>query len=323
MPKRHYKYNPDTLSYDEVRVSLGRKIFRGALLLAPSVVLGLVLAFVFTRRIDSPKEKELQSELTRVKAEMKRMNADIDFANTVLNDIELRDEEMYRLALHAKSFPEELRRMGAGGSNKYKYLEDLSNAELLKSTSSKIDKLERRLHAQNLSFEELIKIARNKEKLLASIPAIQPVRNTQLKRAVSGFGFRIDPVYRTRRMHTGIDFTADRGTEVYATGDGVVEVVESKRWGYGKSIVINHGFGYKTRYAHLSAFKVKQGQKIKRGELIGLIGSTGKSTGPHLHYEVEKDGKKVNPIAFCHSDLSPDQYELLLEMSENSNKSMD
>jgi murein DD-endopeptidase MepM/ murein hydrolase activator NlpD len=186
-----------------------------------------------------------------------------------------------------------------------------------------LDNLQKRLNAQSMSFRELLELAKGKEKLLACVPAIQPVRNSDLKRRISGFGFRIDPIYKTRRKHTGMDFTADKGTEVYATGDGVVELVETKRWGYGKSIVINHGFGYKTLYAHLSAFNIRQGQKVKRGELIGLIGSTGKSTGPHLHYEVIKNGIKVNPIGYYHSDLSPDQYETLLEMSENSYQSLD
>ena len=225
--------------------------------------------------------------------------------------------------LHAKEFPEELRLMGAGGSDKYAHLSDLPNSKLLISTSAELDKLERRLHAQSLSFTELLKLAKNKEKMLRCIPAIQPVRNTELKRGISGFGYRIDPHYKTRRMHTGVDFTADKGTDIYVTGDGVVEEIENKRWGYGKSIVVNHGFGYKTRYAHLSAFKVKKGQKVKRGELIGLIGSTGKSTGPHLHYEVIRNGEKVNPIGYFHSDLTPEQYEQMLEMSENSHQAFD
>jgi murein DD-endopeptidase MepM/ murein hydrolase activator NlpD len=323
MAKQQFKYNPKTLSYEEVKVSTGRKIFRIMLWLAPNIVVGLLLAFIFTRQIHSPKEQAMQAELDRMEKEVARMNEDMDLVNEVLDDIEKRDEDMYRLALHAKEFPEELRSMGTGGSDKYAYLADLPNSELLQSTSTKMDKLEKRLHAQSLSFKELLDLAKNKEKMLSCIPAIQPVRNTELKRAVSGFGYRIDPVYRTRHMHTGIDFTADKGTEVYATGDGVVEEIENKRWGYGKSIIINHGYGYKTRYAHLSAFKVRKGQKIKRGELIGLIGSTGKSTGPHLHYEVVKNGKKVNPIGYFHSDLTPEQYEQLLEMSENSYKSLD
>lgn len=323
MAKQHFKYNPKTLSYEEVKVSFGRKVFRVVLWLAPNVLVAVVFAFFFTRQIDSPQEQELKDKLARTEAELERINSALDDFSAALDEVQGRDEDLYRAALHAKEFPEELRMMGAGGSDRYAYLKDLPNSDLLISTSTKLDKLERRLHAQSLSFRELIDLAKQKEKMLSNIPAIQPVRNSDLKRGIGGFGYRVDPIYRTRMMHTGLDFTADKGTEVYATGDGVVEKVESKRWGYGKCIIINHGFGYKTLYAHLSAFKVEQGQKIKRGELIGLIGSTGKSTGPHLHYEVIKDGEKVNPIGYFHSDLTPEQYEQLLEMSENSHKAMD
>lgn len=323
MRKERFRYNPKTLSYEREEISIGKRILRILLWIAPSVVFGLVLAFLFARRIDSPKEKELKAELKKYEAEVQRMQGDIQLINEVLNDIEKRDEDLYRMALYADKFPDELRRMGAGGSDKYAHLKKLPNSELLIKTSSDIDALERRLHAQTLSFRELIKLAKDKEKMLACIPAIQPVRNTDLKRMASGYGYRIDPIYKTRRMHSGMDFTADKGTEVYATGDGVVELVERKRWGYGKQIVINHGFGYKTRYAHLNDFKVRRGQKVKRGDLIGLVGSTGKSTGPHLHYEVLRNGRAVNPIGYYHSDLTPEQYEQLLEMSEKSFKALD
>jgi len=323
MRKERFRYNPKTLSYEKEEISVGKRVLRVLLWMAPSIVLGLVLAFFFTRRIDSPKEKELKAELKKYEAEVMRMQSDINLINDVLNDIEKRDEDLYRMALYADRFPDELRRMGAGGSDKYAYLRKLPNSELLINTSSSIDALERRLHAQTLSFRELIQLAKDKEKMLACIPAIQPVRNTDLKRMASGYGYRIDPIYKTRRMHSGMDFTADKGTEVYATGDGVIELVERKRWGYGKQIVIDHGFGYKTRYAHLSEFKVRRGQKVKRGDLIGLVGSTGKSTGPHLHYEVLRNNRAVNPIGYYHSDLTPEQYEQLLEMSEKSFKALD
>lgn len=323
MRKERFRYNPKTLSYEKEEISVGKRVLRVLLWMAPSIVLGLVLAFFFTRRIDSPKEKELKAELKKYEAEVMRMQSDINLINDVLNDIEKRDEDLYRMALYADKFPDELRRMGAGGSDKYAYLRKLPNSELLINTSSSIDELERRLHAQTLSFRELIQLAKDKEKMLACIPAIQPVRNTDLKRMASGYGYRIDPIYKTRRMHSGMDFTADKGTEVYATGDGVIELVERKRWGYGKQIVIDHGFGYKTRYAHLSEFKVRRGQKVKRGDLIGLVGSTGKSTGPHLHYEVLRNNRAVNPIGYYHSDLTPEQYEQLLEMSEKSFKALD
>lgn len=323
MSKQHFKYNPESLSYEAVKISAFKKVLRGLLWMAPSLVLGLLLAIFFTRRIDSPREHQLGQELKANNKEIKRMQADLQLANDVLDVIQGRDEELYRAALFAEEFPEELRQMGTGGSDRYAYLKDLSNSELLISTSEQIDKLEKRLHAQSISFRELLALAKKNENILSCIPAIQPVRNTDLKKRISGFGWRIDPIYKSRRMHTGMDFTAPRGTEVYATGDGVIEEIEVKRWGYGKSIIINHGYGYKTRYAHLNAFKVRRGQKVKRGELIGLIGSTGKSTGPHLHYEVVVNGKKVNPVAYYHSDLTPEEYEQLLEMSENSHQAMD
>jgi murein DD-endopeptidase MepM/ murein hydrolase activator NlpD len=323
MSKKKYKYNPQTLSYEEVSVSFGMRILRLLLWMAPSIIMGLVLAFLFSRRLDSPKEKMLKGEIEIYKDELERLNSDMDLVNRVLKDIEKRDEDLYRVALYADEFPKELRIMGTGGSDKYSYLDGYSNSELLKRTSERMDLLEQRLHGQSLSFKELLDLAKNKEKMLASIPAIQPVSNKNLREMASGFGYRIDPIYKTRRMHTGMDFTARIGTNVYATGDGVVEALEKSGWGYGRCIVINHGYGYKTRYAHLSAFKVKRGQKVKRGELIGLVGNTGKSTGPHLHYEVEKGGKKVNPIHYYHSDLTPEQYEKLIEMSQNSFKALD
>jgi len=304
-------------------VSLGMRALRTLLYLSPSIIVGLVVAFLFAKQLDSPKEKLLKKEISIYQEELQRLNKDMELVNRVLDDIEKRDEDLYRLALYADKFPEELRLMGIGGSDRYEYLNGYTNSELLKSTSENMDELERRLNGQSLSFKELLELAKNKEKMLASIPAIQPVNNKDLKRMASGFGYRIDPIYKTRRMHTGMDFTANVGTDVYATGDGVVEAIEVSGWGYGKSIVINHGYGYKTRYAHLSAFKVKQGQRVTRGELIGLVGNTGKSTGAHLHYEVEKGGAKVNPIHYYHSDLTPEQYEQLIQMSENSFKAFD
>lgn len=304
-------------------MSLGMRALRTLLYLSPSIIVGLVVAFLFAKQLDSPKEKLLKKEISIYQEELQRLNKDMELVNRVLDDIEKRDEDLYRLALYADKFPEELRLMGIGGSDRYEYLNGYTNSELLKSTSENMDELERRLNGQSLSFKELLELAKNKEKMLASIPAIQPVNNKDLKRMASGFGYRIDPIYKTRRMHTGMDFTANVGTDVYATGDGVVEAIEVSGWGYGKSIVINHGYGYKTRYAHLSAFKVKQGQRVTRGELIGLVGNTGKSTGAHLHYEVEKGGAKVNPIHYYHSDLTPEQYEQLIQMSENSFKAFD
>lgn len=321
--KQQYKYNPETLSYEKVNVSLGRRVFRIVLVSAPSILLGLLLALLFTRRIDSPREAELKLMVDKQERELKRLHKGMLLVNEALDDIEERDENLYRSVLYADEFPVEMRRMGTGGSDKYSYLKGMPSDSLLMLTSKGLDLLERRLNAQSLSFRELLKLVKNKEAMITCIPSIQPVRNIDLKKPISGFGWRVDPIYKTRQMHTGMDFTAPKGTEVYATGDGVVEIVENKAWGYGKSIVINHGFGYKTRYAHLSAIGVSEGQKVKRGFLIGLIGSTGRSTGPHLHYEVIKNGEKVNPIAYYHSDLTPSQYEELLKSSNKSSKALD
>ena len=323
MSKKKYRYNPQSLSYEEVSIGWGARILRFLLWASPSLVMGFVLAFFFTRRLDSPREERMKEEIATYRTELERLNGDLEFVQRALKDIQKRDEDLYRVALYAGEFPDELRLMGTGGSDRYAYLDGYSNSELLKKTSERLDQVERMLHSQTLSFKELIDLAKNKEKMLASIPAIQPVKNEHLKRMASGFGYRIDPIYKTRRMHTGMDFTAREGTPVYATGDGKVVSVENSVWGYGKCIVIDHGYGYRTRYAHLSAFKVENGQRVKRGELIGLVGSTGKSTGPHLHYEVEKGGEKVNPIHYYHSDLTPAQYNKLIEMSQNSFKAFD
>ena len=318
MSKGKFKYNSKTLSYEKVERSRSERILLGFIYIAPTIVLSIIFGFFITYRIDSPKEKRLRAELNEVENELQEWQGRMDRIDRITEDIKKRDEELYRSALGAKEFPNELRMMGVGGSDKYKHLEEKSNKELLITTAQKLDQLESKLHAQSISFKELVKLTKEREVRLASLPAIQPVRNSDLKRVASGYGWRIDPIYKTTKMHWGLDFAADIGTEIYATGDGIVEVVNDNDWGYGKEIVINHGFGYKTRYAHQSKFMVKKGQKVKR-----LVGSTGKSTGPHLHYEVEKDGQKVNPIGYFHSDLSPEQFEEIIRISKNAFKSLD
>lgn len=323
MSKAKYKYNPETLAYEEVKVSWAVKVLKILLLVAPSILVGLLLSFLFTNRMQTPQQRNAKREIKLYEKELERMKADLELVHRVLGDVQKRDEDLYRVALYADKFPKELRMMGTGGSEKYADLDGMTNSKLLIETAQSLDAAERKLNAQRLSFKELLILARDKEKVLASIPAIQPVRNDDLKRMASGYGWRIDPIYKTSRMHTGMDFTANIGTEVFVTGDGTVAALERNGWGYGNCIVINHGYGYKTRYAHLSAFKVTVGQKVKRGQVIGLVGTSGKSTGPHLHYEVEKNGEKVNPIHYYHTDLSPAQYERLLKMSQNSFKAFD
>lgn len=315
---KKYRYNPDTLSYEQVKHGWVYHIVRALIYGMPSLAVGILLATLFIARVDSPMEKRLAREVSFYKQQFERIQEDMKLFNQVLDEINNRERNIYRVALGAPDMPESIRSMGVGGAKRYLELEGYSYSELVKATRSGIDVLQGRLYAQVLSFKEIEKIALEQDERMASIPSIQPVSNKDLKRLASGFGWRVDPVYRTPRMHWGLDFSAPVGTEVYATGDGVVEEIEDIAWGYGKNVVINHGFGYKTRYAHLSAFKVKVGQKISRGQVIGLVGNTGKSTGAHLHYEVEKDGVKVNPISYFFNDLTPEEYDALLQQSSQS-----
>jgi murein DD-endopeptidase MepM/ murein hydrolase activator NlpD len=241
----------------------------------------------------------------------------------VLDEIQERDDNIYRVIFEADPIPTSIRKQGFGGVNRYKKLLGLSNSELMINTSKKIDQLTKQLYLQSKSFDEVIDLAKNKSNMLASIPAIQPVANKDLKRMASGYGYRIHPIYKTRKMHYGMDFSAKTGTEIYATGDGVISKIKRSKRGYGNYVKINHGFGYETLYAHMSKYIVKRGQKVKRGEVIGYVGNSGISTAPHLHYEVRKDNKKINPMNFYYNDLSPEEYEKMLEISLQSNQSLD
>lgn len=323
MRKEKFKYNPDTLSYEKVELSWRERLLRASIVIGPAVVLAFVFQIAFAGMFTSPHEKELERENAYLQAQMEEMKTDVSLALEVLEDISERDNEIYRVVFNAEPFPEEIRQMGTGGTDEYADLVGFESSQKVIENTKLIKQLEKELYAQSLSFDEVVNLAKEKEEMLASIPAIQPVSNEELTRIASGFGFRIDPIYKTKKMHTGLDFTADTGTPVYATGNGTVVECEVKRWGYGQSVIIDHGFGYRTRYAHLSEFKCKPGDKIVRGQIIGLVGSTGKSTAPHLHYEVEKNGQKINPIHFFHSDISPEEYERLIDMATNANQSFD
>ena len=321
--KQKFKYNPDSLSYDIVEKSWREGFVKVLLVLAPAVILGFIFAIIGSYVFKSPYEQALENENVFLKEQLDVNKSDYTLALTVLKDIEKRDNEIYRVIFNAKPFPDEVRQLGTGGTDEYAHLEGYNISDKVKANAKMLRELEKKLYAQSLSFDEVIKLAMQKEQMLGCVPAIQPVTNEDLTRMASGFGWRVDPIYNTSQMHWGIDFTADVGTNVYATGNGVVEEIQEKKWGYGNCVIINHGFGYRTWYAHLSAFNCKQGDKITRGDVIGFVGSTGKSTAPHLHYEVEKNGQKINPIHFFHSDITAEGYERLLEMSENANQAFD
>jgi len=325
MRKEKFKYNPETLSYDKVEVTWGERLLKISLVVAPAILLAFVMQITISSLglFKSSKEAQLERENEFLNSQLTEMNSDLALSLAVLKDIEDRDNNIYRQIFNAEKYPDALREMGTGGSDKYEELMGYQTSEKVIENSKMIDALEKALYAQSKSFDEVIDLAKEKEQMLASIPAIQPVSNQDLTRLSSGFGFRIDPIYKTKKMHTGLDFTADTGTPVYASGNGKVVECEVKKWGYGQSVIIDHGYGYKTRYAHLSEFKCKVGDEVLRGQEIGLVGSTGKSTAPHLHYEVMKNGQKIDPIHFFHSDISPEEYEKLIEMAGNANQSFD
>ena len=323
MKKQKFRYNPETLSYDKVQLSWKEQLLRSLLVIAPAVVLGFGFHLLFSSLVLSSREVELVHENKDLLAEINEMREEVLLMSVVVEDLKKRDNEIYRVVFNAEPFPEQMRELGTGGSDEYEALKGHDYFDRVIENKKLIRALEKRIYAQSISFDEVIQLAKEKEQMLASIPAIQPVANADLTRIASGYGWRIDPIYKTSKMHWGLDFTADEGTNVYSTGNGVVLDLEQNLWGYGNCILIDHGFGYVSRYAHLSAFKVKKGDKIVRGQIIGSVGSTGKSTAPHLHYEIEKNGKKIDPIHFFHSDITAEEYERLLEMANNANQSFD
>jgi len=278
---------------------------------------------MFFQFFDSPKEKRLKDEIYNLTSQYYVINNNMKQIEVVLDDIQQRDDNIYRTIFEADPIPNSIRKQGFGGVNRYKKFEGYSNSKIIINTTRKIDQLTKQLYLQSKSFDEIINLAKNKSEMLASIPAIQPVSNKNLSRMASGYGYRIHPIYKTRKLHTGMDFSTKTGTEIYATGDGVISKVRRSKRGYGNHVKINHGFGYETLYAHMSKYIVKRGQKVKRGEVIGYVGSTGTSVAPHLHYEVHKDKRRINPVNFYYNDLNPEEYEKMIEISSQSNQSFD
>jgi murein DD-endopeptidase MepM/ murein hydrolase activator NlpD len=323
MSKVKFRYNPDTLSYDKIETGFKYYFSRVIFHFFFGAVLGLVFFFIYQSVLDSPKEKSMERELSRMANQYEIMSKDIDQLTAVLEDIQRRDENIYRVIYQADSIPNSIRMAGFGGVNRYEALEDLDNASLVISTAKKLDITMKQAYVQSKSFDEIIDLAKRKEELLKATPAIMPISNKDLKRTASGWGYRIHPIYKTRKFHSGMDFSAPPGTEIYATGDGVVSKLTRDKTGYGNRIEIDHGFGYTTLYAHMQDFNVRSGQKVKRGDVIGFVGNSGTSTAPHLHYEVHVKNQKVNPSHYYFNDLTPEEYEEMIRISSNSNQTFD
>ncbi len=322
MRKVYYIYNPQTQTYDRIyptvrqrALSILRRLFIGMGLGAGSFLL-LLLIF------GSPSEKELRKENSKLRAQYNVLEARLDEAMGVLQDIQQRDDNLYRVIFQADPIPSAIRKAGYGGTNRYEHLMELADADLVINTTQKLDMLAKQLYIQSNSFDDVVEMCKNHDEMLKCIPAIQPVSNKNLKQTASGYGMRIDPIYGTPRFHSGMDFSANPGTDVYATGNGTV-VKMGWETGYGNTIIIDHGFGYRTWYAHLRDFRTKHGKRVVRGEVIGGVGNTGKSIGPHLHYEVHVKGQVVNPVNYYFMDLSAEDYDRMIQIAENHGKMLD
>lgn len=322
MRKVYYIYNPKTRTYDRIyptvrqrALSIMRRLFVGMGLGAGSFIL---LIWIF----GSPSEKELRIENSRLLAQYNVLSHRLDDALEVMQGIQQRDDNLYRVVLQADPVADAIRQAGYGGTNRYEELMDMANSDLVVNTTQKMDMLNRQLYIQSQSFDEIVEMCKNHDEMLGCIPAIQPVSNKNLKKTASGYGLRIDPIYKTTKFHEGMDFSANIGTPVYATGNGKVKKAGWQS-GYGKLIIIDHGFGYETWYAHLNDYDVRVGQKVLRGEVIGEVGNTGKSTGPHLHYEVHVKGRVVNPVNYYFMDLSAEDYDKMIEIAANHGKVFD
>lgn len=325
MSKVKYYYDSETLSYRKIEKKKGRKLKIFFLSLLGMFLSGFLLLLVYLNlpSVQTPKEMALQRELSNMQLQFELLNKKITQAQNVLAEVEDRDNHLYRVYFESNPIPEEQRRAGFGGINRYKDLEGFDNSKLIINTTRNLDILTKQIVIQSKSLDEIAKLAEEKEKLLAAIPAIQPVRNEDLTRVASGFGYRTDPFTKTPKFHYGMDFTSPRGTPVYATGDGVVTRADNTATGYGNHIVIDHGYGYESLYGHLYKYNVRKGQKVQRGDLIGFVGSTGRSEAPHLHYEVFKDSERINPINFYYGSLTAEEFEDMLIKSQQENQSLD
>lgn len=322
MARKKFYFNPETIDYEEIQITFSKRLRQVLFHTLSGILLGVAFFFLFVSIVKSPKEKELSLEKSRMEGQYKALQGQMKEMQTILTDIQERDNNLYRVVLQADPIPVDARRATGGNMEYYDQLMKMTNSEIVVETSKRISELRKQIYVQSRSFDEVVDLVKNHGKMLESIPAIQPVLNKDLTRVASGWGYRIDPIYHTQKFHDGMDFTAPTGTEIYATGKGVVTKVGWEQ-GYGNSIKIDHGYGYETFYAHLSDFNVGIGKTVVRGEVIGYVGNTGKSTGPHLHYEVHQKGVPVNPQNFYFLDLTPEEYDRMVQLSENYGQTLD
>lgn len=325
MAKVKYYYDSENLAYRKIKTKKATKLGYAALFLLASALFGF-LSFVVllnTPFFETPKDRLLTREIQNFKLQYAILNKKMDQIDEVLENIQERDNNIYRVYFNTAPIPDEQRKAGFGGVNRYAELEGYNNSDLVINTSKRVDVISKQLAIQSKSLDEILKLAKEKNKLLSAIPAIQPIRNENLKQIASGFGYRSDPFTKVRKFHEGMDFSARTGTPIFATGDGVVARADNTASGYGNHIVIRHGYGYETLYGHLSKYNCRAGQSVKRGDIIGYVGSTGRSEAPHLHYEVHKGGEVVNPLNFYYGNISAAEYVVIAKLANQENQSLD
>ena len=323
MARKKYIFNTQTLDYEEYKPSWGKRLRSFMAFVIIAGFIGILGVTIIENKIGTPKERMQEREIEFLQFQYDLLNNKISKIDHALDEMQDRDDNIYRMIFEADPIPSSIREAGYGGADRYSSLDGYENSSIVKATAKKIDILESQMNVQRKSFDEVYEMAANKAAMLKCIPAIMPVKDVELNRISSHYGHRTDPFYKIQKFHSGIDFAAPIGTKIYCTGDGVVEQVVLGNSGYGNYIVVNHGYGYKTRYAHLKKSLVKKGQKVSRGENIALMGNTGKSTAPHLHYEVIKNDKAINPVDFFFNDLTPEEYDEILELSKKPSMTMD
>lgn len=323
MAEQKYRFNPKTLNFERIRLSAWQKTKRTVLALTPGLIVGVAGIFLAYQFIDSPKEASFRRENQQLLLQYEVLNKQLGEVENVLYDVRRRDDNIYRVIFEADPLPETMRQAGSGGVDRYKDLNGFASSDMVIDTKKRLDKLTRQLVVQSRSLDEVASLVLRKQEMLASIPAVQPIPNEDLTATAGGFGMRIHPIHKIPKFHAGMDFTAKQGTPIHATGDGKVVFADYATNGYGMHVVVDHGFDYETLYAHLSELKVRNGQRVKRGDVIGLVGNTGLSAGPHLHYEVHKNTEAVDPANYYFNDLTPEEYARMLELSRNAGQSLD
>lgn len=320
--KNTYKINPETLAMEQVKQGLGYWLRQTGIYILAGIILGVLFLFLFLTFFPSPREKQLLREKESMQSQLEILNQQVDQMQIVMTDLQQRDDNLYRVLFGAEPIPLSIRQGTQHKIDYYDSIAKMTDSQLAAELAQKVDMLAKELYTQAKSYDEVLEMAKNQEIRMENIPAIQPVMNKDLKRVASGYGMRIDPVYHVRKFHQGMDFSAPIGTEIYATGNAKVKFSGWKQ-GYGNTVILDHGFGYETLYAHLYKSLVRKGQKVRRSDIIALVGNTGKSTGPHLHYEVRLNGKPVDPRNYYFYDLSPEEYDQMLQLSNNFGQMLD